>query len=64
MWCYAFNKRCEAQLLDDVSALQDVNRQLAAEIASNAEIVKEATSAKRKIAQATKEKDKGFNEQI
>ena len=50
--------------MDDVAALQAVNQQLAAELAANAEIVKEASSAKRKIAQATKEKDKGLNEQI
>ena len=47
--------------MDDVEALQAVNLQLAAEISSNAEIVKEASSAKRKIAQATKEKDRGLS---
>ena len=58
------NKRSEALLLDDVAAVQEANRKLAAEIASNAEVVKEASSAKRKIAQATKAKGIGSVVQI
>ena len=45
--------------MDDVTALHDVNMQLAKEIAENAQVVKEAKSAKRKCDADAKEMAKG-----
>ena len=65
MYCYCtytigrYIYRKEVHNLDDARAIQEVNLQLASEIAQNAETVKEAKSAKRKIDQASRETAQG-----